>query len=827
MPDGQKEPDTAGGADAVSLIAEFEKVAAAHAAKKAIGSGGWQPTYAALQARVNDLASAIATRTCSGDRVAVLLSHGAQQVACLLAVLKAGRITVMLNVSDPTPRLATICKDAAPALLLTENSCIESATALSENSTPVISWEDVPDAGVMSDGGFENPKPEDTAFLIYTSGSTGRPKGVMQTHENVLHTVRGYLSMFRLGEKDRVALLAPLSGGQGLMTLFPSLLSGATLYLYAVAGLGIGDLPQWLARHKVTYAALSVTVFRRLVKEVPPGFQLPHLRLLKLGAEAVRDADLLAGRRAFGSACALAYSYSSTETGNVSTVVLDRDSPLEKGPQHLGLAVTGKKMLILREDGAETATDETGEIVIRSRFLSPGYWRDPESTARAFRHTDGNGGREFRTGDLGMRLADGRILYLGRGDHRVKISGHRVEIGEVEVALDSLPGVSASVVLSKTLNDGRPALIAWLAMDDPDHFDVARARGLLSRLLPAHAIPSWLLPVRSLPVTANGKPDRESLRAQLSARAPSSALPPRTRMEEMVAVAWSRVLDLPTPGIYDGFFESGGDSLRALDFALHMSKSLGREVSAQALIHHPTIAQFAEMLETGMDGAASGPLVRRWQAALLPLREGAGEHSALIIPGGYATENELLVFAALAARLENMGRVYGARLNLQARRVLPPLTLDAVARRIGASYLENAGDKPHVVIGECIACPLACRVAQWLATRLKSPPTLLLLDPWHPRQPTGKAKRQQHPPAIRWYYHLLKRAQIRPYAGAAHIIWAEDTSRRASCHEWWQSRLGAGCRAHETPGDHTSYLRHHAGTLAAVINDVFSGSHPG
>jgi amino acid adenylation domain-containing protein len=799
-----------------SLPRCFETVAQNHGSKKAIGSGSWQPTYARLNGTANRLARRLAASGAPGDRVALLMGHDGPVIAALLAVLKAGRIVVALHANGPAARSRRICDDADPSIIITDALHREAAERMAGGSREVICFDEslVNEAEPDPAPGIA---PDAAAFLIYTSGSSGQPKGVVQNHRNILHAVRSYTGALRLGSKDRICLLGSLGGGQGIMTTFSALLNGATLYPYAPGDRGVAALPDWLVARKISVFTSAASVFRQLTRLIPDGATFPHLRLVRLGAEPALRSDVEACWRIFPAKCEFAHVFSSTETCAVSIHLIKKECAPDDGVLPVGRPLAGKAILLLREDGTEAQPGEPGEIAVRSRYLSPGYWRDPALTSASFRVAPGGDERIFRTGDLGRWREDGTLQHLGRADGRQNELGNRFELGEIESALRDQPQV-ADVVVARTGDPGRVgALVAWVVARRNASFDEAELRRALRDSLPESMIPSRIILADSFPAAANGKPDRGLMLSQLDQREPAPVVHPRTGLEKTVAAVWSRVAGFPAVGVYDHFFESGGDSLRAVDLVLSLSLELRREIPTQALIRHPTIAQLAEAIESGRIHDRRQPWLRRWKASVLALREEGGGTPLLVIPGGYVSENELLVFTALVPHLDREHPVFGARLNLHATRVIPPLSVRAIARAIGKSYIAASGRRLPVVIGECQSCPLACEVAQWLARHLGAAPLLLLLDPWHPR--TRPPRDASHPPGIRRLQRLLGGSEPGPYAGKSHVICAREAGRLALCRDWWRARLGPGCEAAEVPGGHHSYIRQHRKSLVEAINE--------
>ena len=449
----------------LSLPARFERQAILYPSRTALGSGVWQPTYEELNAAANRLAWCLLSHGgARGDRIAVLMRHDTPLIAAVLAVLKGGRTVVVLNPTDPPARLGQVLDDAAPVLIVTDAANRQLAEHVAGEGRRVVCSE-----VRSSDSRSGNPKvdvlPDDLAFLVYTSGSTGRPKGVMRTHRCALRYARvANLAMGPLfGE--RIALLGSLSAGQGVSTTWCALLNGATLCPFPTMEKGVAGLAGWLHEHKITVYMSSASVFRHLMKTLKGGERFPRMRIVRLGSEPVTSDDFRAFQEHFADGCTLIIALSSSETGSVTQLRLGRNARVDPGRLPVGRPVEGVELLLLDEDGREVAQGETGEMVIRSRYLSPGYWRNPQLTAQRFA---GNGAlRTFSSGDLACIASDGLFRFMGRKDARVKVRGYRIEPSEIEETLLAQPGVRGAVVCA----DFRPtddALLVAYVTAQPD-----------------------------------------------------------------------------------------------------------------------------------------------------------------------------------------------------------------------------------------------------------------------------------------------------------------------------------------------------------------------
>jgi aryl carrier-like protein len=259
---------------------------------------------------------------------------------------------------------------------------------------------------------------------------------------------------------------------------------------------------------------------------------------------------------------------------------------------------------LLDEDGHPVAPGETGEIIVTSRYLSPGYWGRDDLTRERFRTVEGTGERAYATGDLGRALPDGSIAHLGRKDFQTKVRGYRVEPAEVEGALRAVPGVRQAAVMGQADGQGGHRLIAYVVTTAA----VGEVRKALRDRLPDYLVPSRFVAVPALPLTPSGKLDRLALpdpgRDRPALDRPFRA--PATPLERALADIWGEVLDLDEIGVDDEFLELGGDSLLAMQVATRVREACGLDVPIQALFEAPTVAQMALTVVASAAGRAPG-----------------------------------------------------------------------------------------------------------------------------------------------------------------------------------------------------------------------------
>jgi hypothetical protein len=332
----------------------------------------------------------------------------------------------------------------------------------------------------------------------------------------------------------------------------------------------------------------------------------PDVRVVRLASEPASAEDFRAFLRRFPSAPRFVHTLSSSETGNIALLELARGAAVPEGRLPIGRPAEDIEVLLLDEQGEPVAPGAVGEIVVRSRYLAAGYWRNPRLTAARFCAVPGDdsGLRDYRSGDLARLRPDGLLEFAGRRDDRVKVRGYRVELSEVEEALLGLAGVAAAAVCVRARPGAEPQLAAFVVADG-DAPTAMELRNALRDRLPEHMVPSAFALLDALPLTPHGKVDRARLRTlALPAVDVGTADAPRGEVERTLATIWAEALALPAVGRSADFFQLGGDSLIAAVVAARVHAAFGVELRLAAFVDHPTVAAQARAIEQLQRGGA-------------------------------------------------------------------------------------------------------------------------------------------------------------------------------------------------------------------------------
>ena len=557
-----------------SIALRFERQVERFPDRIAVWSTEASLCYDALNKKANRLARAIVSRQHGTDRpVLLFLEHDMSAIIGILGALKAGKIFVPLDPSVPQARFDYVLKDSQADLIVTNCKNLPGAASLLNESSRMIDI-DALDANFADENLAMPMAPDDVSWILYTSGSTGQPKGVVQTHRNELYNIRNHTNALGIGAEDRVTLLGSHRTGQGMQDIYTALLNGAALYPLNIKADGLGQLARLLNEEKITIYHSAATLFRHFVYSLSDGQNFPALRVVRLGSETVNWKDVELFKRHFSGRCVLVNALSSSECRTYRQCFMTKETTVASIVP-VGYQVEGKTVLVLDENGNQASEGEAGEIAVRSRYITPGYWRRPDLTAAAFSTERCAGGeRLFLTGDLGRLTSDGKLEHLGRKDFQVKIRGYRVEPREVELALLEVPGVREAVVLARPDRGGEKRLVAYVAAIDRKVITANRLRNALQAKLPDYLIPAAFVMLERLPLTPTGKlaphclPEPGAERPELD----SPFVASRRAVEKIVAELWCEVLELEAVGVDDDFTQLGGDSLRAARIAARLNE---------------------------------------------------------------------------------------------------------------------------------------------------------------------------------------------------------------------------------------------------------------
>ncbi|AMO60043.1 beta-ketoacyl synthase [Mycolicibacterium phlei] len=560
-------------------------------------------TYARLDACANRLAARLLEAGVRpGDGVAVLCERTPLLPIALLAVLKVRGHYIPLDPAYPVSRIDGILDDARPVAVVTDQRDREFPC-----QAVVLTAED----GTVGDDAAPPVGPgrgDDLVYSIYTSGSTGRPKGTLNYQRGAVNLNRWMIDGFGVGPHTRFLVMTSIGFDITSKGIFSPLLCGGTVVLYDSPVYDPARIRQAIVEHRITSFQHTPTAVYGLL-EGEHFDQLAGVEHVLILGEALRLEPL---RRwlSTDSTPRVVNGYGPTECADMVAAHEVTPADLRAGGVcPLGTAIPNVTLTVRDADLAELAPGEKGELCIQGVCVGAGYRNLPEQTAAAFVDDPHTGQRLYRTGDLVSRTADGLLLYHGRMDAQVKIRGHRVELGEVEQALDRHPGVRQAVVTAPERPGGERFLAAYIRGDTA--LDRGELSAFLAERLPDYMVPASYTFLDEFPVNASFKVDRKALPAPVLER-PELATPyraPRDDLERRLAGIFCDILGFDGVGVDDPFFEVGGNSLLAARLMARVNEELGTDVPVARFFETATIAGLAAVLR----GDATPPSSRRPQ----------------------------------------------------------------------------------------------------------------------------------------------------------------------------------------------------------------------
>lgn len=576
-----------------------EDRAARTPAAPALCADGREISYGELNQRADRLARRLRRLGCGPDMaVGIFGDRSIETFIGLLGVLKAGGASLPLDPTYPAQRLAFMLADSGAPLLVTQKRLV--ANLPPHQAFVVCVDEDEDEDAAASDEAAAGPTPaldgDRLAYIIYTSGSTGRPKGAAVTHRTLLNLILWQMVRSRCPE-GRTLQYAPLSFDVALQEIFATWCAGGCLVLIDETDrCDMRRLPRLLREAAIERLFLPYVALKQLAESVDQDDLLPsELREVITAGEQLRITPAI--RRFFARLpqCTLANQYGPSETHVVSEFVLPPAPASWPVLPPIGRPIAATQLHVLDDRLRPVPIGVPGELYVGGVPPARGYLGRPAATAESFVPNPwaAPGTRLYRTGDLARYLPDGNLEFLGRRDDQLKIRGHRIEPGEVEVALSQAPGVRAATVACRTDPAGELSLVGYLVAEGEP--SIEEIRGHLRRSLPEYMVPSSFIQLPYLPMTPSGKVDRRALVAldgtRLGIERPFAA--PRTSLEQRLAEIWRGVLGVERIGVSDNFFDLGGHSLSATRVVARIRDLFDIEVPLVRIFEQPSIAGLA------------------------------------------------------------------------------------------------------------------------------------------------------------------------------------------------------------------------------------------
>ena len=662
----------------------------------AVIDGESRLTYAEIDRRAELLARQLRQLGVRANHVVgVCLERRAQMIVGLLGILKAGAAYLPLDPGYPAERLQYMLEDAAPALVLTQETL---RAVLPSTAAQVVSIDTLLEAPAMSVGESEPLQVSETAeslvYLIYTSGSTGHPKGTAMSHGAMVNLIEWHRQVFGPGAGKKVLQFAALSFDVAFQEIFSTLCTGATLVLIDDwTRRDAAALTQFIRAHQIERLFVPPLMLQTLADYSKTTGEFPgSLRdiitageQLRIGAEIRTLFENLAG-------CRLHNHYGPTETHVVTALTLESNPREWPTLPSIGRPIANTQLYVLDERGRLAPLGVAGEIYIGGAGLAQGYRGRPELTRERFVENPFKsepGARLYRTGDLARWQRDGTLEFLGRNDDQVKIRGFRVELGEIEAHLASHPQVKeAAAVVREEAGSGK-YLVAYVVGRAGHTADVAQLRRLLSERLPPHMTPSQIIVLEALPLTPSGKLDRRALPAPAPGNhSDTPHNPPQTPTEARLAAIWCELLRVERVSRLDDFFAVGGHSLLALQVVVRVRDVFRLELPLKTVFDAPTLESLAVNIDAALGEGAVGSL-----PPILPVK------STGPAPLSYSQERMWLIQSLNPTNTAyNMGGAVWLRGALDVDALAWSIDALFVRHEILRSRIRLIDDRPHQVV---------------------------------------------------------------------------------------------------------------------------------
>ncbi|WPV65668.1 non-ribosomal peptide synthetase [Chitinophaga sp. LS1] len=565
-----------------TFMSLFEGVVKSHPEAAAIHYGGERWSYQRLDETGNRIAEYLITQgVVNGSKVLLCMPSSGYAIASLLGILKSGGCYVPVDPAYPVSRIRHILSDCQTDLLITDRVVADSLPA---DIGRILIADELEGGGVAPSVSITG---SDLLYVIYTSGSTGQPKGVQITQGNIVDYLYGLASRIPISSCRDYALVSGLFTDLGNTVVYSSLAFGGCLHLFSKEELSSPDV---LIQSIKEIDCVKITPSHWKALSAGRELLLPK-RLLVFGGEAL-PASIPAQIRG----CEVVNHYGPTETtvGKLLHVCTPNES---EGIVPVGRPFGNTQVYILDSNGQPCGIGIPGELYIGGDGVSIGYVHNAPQTASRFVKNGLHAWPAvlYKTGDQASYLPDGSIRFLGRQDHQVKIRGYRVELEEILSVLNGCAGVLQSAVLVKATESGENELGCFIS----GTATVAEVERYLSLMLPGYMVPTHIEHLAALPLTGNGKIDRQQLLDSWGAAGPgSNYVAPRNDMEARLATLWQEVLGVSQPiGVHDSFFDLGGHSIKVIKLLSRISKEFGVTLSIQTIFKEATIEGLARGIE--------------------------------------------------------------------------------------------------------------------------------------------------------------------------------------------------------------------------------------
>lgn len=562
-------------------------------------------SYAETKRHVSALSARLGSAgVAPGDNVGIVCASGWEAVVGVLAVLASGAVYVPIAATNPAERLRTLISEADVGHVVAQSHLLGSLDLPRDVKTIPVGDTDMSDLSEVEEIAPRSGTDE-LAYVIYTSGSTGKPKGVAITHAAACNTILAINRMANITESDRILGVSALTFDLSVYDMFGIFAAGGALVLPKSSALP--SPAHWrglILQHSVTIWNSVPALLELLLADESGELAESKLRLAMLSGDWIGLGLPDKLRAVLPNAAFLAMG-GATEAGiwSIFKWVDEVDPDWPSIPY--GLALPNQSVMVLDDRHLVAPDWVKGEIIIGGVGLATGYYNSKELTDQKFIRLSGSGERVYRTGDCGRYLPNGEIEFLGRIDRQVKLNGYRIELSEIEAALQALGGIDGCIVIVHKQPGHRQSLVAYIVAQGGSGTSAAAIQEQLSAHLPAFMIPSHYIELDRLPLSANGKVDASSLPVpKIDDRAASSR--PVDEVERRIAEIWKSLLKIDEVDTNRAFYDLGGDSLLVALLGDELEKEFGLGIPIEHVFEKSTIALQAELVRAATAKISAG-----------------------------------------------------------------------------------------------------------------------------------------------------------------------------------------------------------------------------
>ena len=803
------------GSDMDGFLHSFSSWVARDPARPAVCEGEAVVSYSELDRLSDALAAEFARRgIVPGQTVGCLKTRMTTAYVTALAGAKSGVGYLFLDAREGEARIGHVFALPDIQLLITD-------APEGDRHAPVLRCDALRLDGLAdAEPQRVDVNPRALCWLEPTSGSTGAPK-LVQTPRFVLdHLITMQTKAAGFDQNDRIANFGEL----WCDTLLTGLTAGASYHAYDLRAHGTAPVCDWMRSNRITAVQTYVAAFRGMALACKTC--LADLKRVRLAGEVVTRADVETFERITGPGALLMNFYGSTECGLISQYVHRHGAPRTHRILPIGQEIEGTEVHLVDELNRPVPEGITGLMLVRSRDLAEGYFRNPEGSKDTF-WQEADGMRVLNTGDLAFRDEAGLLHIVGRADDQVKIRGFSVRYSEIEEVLEKHPTVQSALVTSFLSPRGQRQLSAHVILAEEQRLDDKALRQWLAEHLPTYMVPTYFVAHQDFPRTDTGKPLRRALPNPLD-MVQAEPIPRRalSRTEAIVADCWRNILGHDGFAEDEDFFDCGGDSLQAMAMVVELETKLHVRIGYESLIMRGASVRD---IAARIDGAAAS-LDR-----IITLKQGDGRLPIYVLP---VENGEFSNWLYVMRRLGPDITLLGAHVrDLQARNTFARATTQALAEYAADSITAHDPDGPYVVAGYSAGAHTAFETARVLASRGKTVAGLILLDPpvkqlepfrrtWHLRRVLSPLINQRDlPTSLTRAGHILLgtptpelhiadevtfwRYRPTPCAIPDTLLVSarDDNPHRARREAEWQTLLGGSATLAEAPGTHNLLMR--------------------